>query len=80
MQVPRSNHASCQMGKKMYFYAGLDSNQKRLNSIEWIDMETGDRPETGWFEKESTEWPIARELPVFAPVSDTKIAIMGGIS
>ena len=43
LQVPRSHHASCALKDCVYFFAGLDSNQKRLNSIEWLDMETGDR-------------------------------------
>lgn len=83
MHVPRSNHASCSLGTKVYFFGGIDSNQNRLSSIEWIDMiDTSEkrRPTKEWIDKFTPAIVMPREFPAFAPISDTKIGIMGGIN
>lgn len=81
--MPRSHHASCALGSRVYFFGGLDSNQKRLNCIEWFDMENGDRINEPFKPIAGSDDPsdivLPRELPCFGPVSSTTIAIMGGL-
>ena len=43
MSKPRSYHASCSLGEKVYFFCGRDFNQRKLNSVEWYSFATGQR-------------------------------------
>lgn len=79
MHVARSNHASCTLGSKAYFFGGLDSNQNRLSSIEWFDLVSGDRCEAPIDPDDDTKARRARELPCFAPISEFDFVIMGGL-
>ena len=77
MNKPRSHHGSCVLKDCVYFFAGLDENQMRLNTIEWLNMETGDKVDAPLVPPEQAGI-VPREHPCFGPISDTKIAIMGG--
>ena len=79
MHVARSNHASCTLDTRAYFFGGLDSNHNRLSSIEWFDLESGDRCNAPCDPPAGMKDRFARELPCFAPLSQTEIAIMGGL-
>ena len=77
LNKPRSHHGSCVLKDTVYFFAGLDENQIRLNTIEWLNMETGEKVENPILPPEHADI-VPREHPCFGPISDTKIAIMGG--
>ena len=74
MQTPRSNHASCVNGSKIFFVGGRDSNQALLNSLEWYDLVSGERSEL----HKVLERPI--EFPLVGRISEAEIAILGGMN
>ena len=80
MHEVRSNHGSCALDTKVYFFGGLDANQERLSSIEWIDFETNERCEQLCHPADDMKARFARELPCFVPLSNTELCIMGGLN
>ena len=73
MNQPRSQHSACALKTRIYFVGGVDSNMRRLNTIEYIDMNSNERGSP----IECMDVP--RELPVFGRIASNKLVIMGGI-
>jgi len=73
MIKPRQNHSSCVLKTKVFYIGGTDHNMKRLTSVEWSDVISGERDII------EAAFDVPRELPVVGAVSDSKLIIMGGI-
>ena len=80
----RAGASGCSMPGYIYIFCGMKEQRNRLNSIERLRIIAVDKPKL----IVDQEWQLiqlkpenlaARSNPVIVPMSNTKIAILGGL-
>ena len=80
--MARKKAASCSLGGAVYVFCGEDSSSDALNSIEVLrDACSSPQLLSEWSLISMPETILsARYMPAAAPISDSEIAIIGGLS
>ena len=81
MNIARKRAASCSLGGAVYVFCGEDHDSSELNSIEVLqDACSSPQFLTGWSLISVPETILSvRCQPAVAPISDSEIAIIGGL-